>query len=123
MINERRLIRAEPSFGITTKLFQISWVYVLLICCLAVVGYGAQYSAAGGSPDPYASKQAMRFAFGLVLMLCVALVDIRLIARAAWPIYFFSLAALALVLRVGHIGKGATTLDPRSAARNSSRQS
>ena len=87
MINERRLIRAEPSFGLTTKLFQISWIYVVLICCLAGVGYAALYSAAGGSPDPYASKQAIRFAFGLVMMLCLALVDIRIIERLAWPLY------------------------------------
>ncbi len=107
MINERRLIRAEPSFGLTTKLFQISWAYVLLICALAGVGYAALYSAAGGAPDPYASKQAIRFAFGLVMMLCVALVDIRIIARLAWPLYVVSLALLALVLRVGHVGKGA----------------
>ncbi|WP_158744679.1 rod shape-determining protein RodA [Acidisphaera sp. L21] len=107
MINERRLIRAEPSFGLTTKLFQISWIYVLLICALAGVGYAALYSAAGGSPDPYASKQAIRFAFGLVMMLCVALVDIRIIERLAWPLYGVSLALLVLVLRVGHVGKGA----------------
>ncbi len=107
MINERRLIRAEPSFGLTTKLFQISWTYVLLICALAGVGYAALYSAAGGSPDPYASKQAIRFAFGLVMMLCIALVDIRFIERLAWPFYAISLALLALVLRVGHVGKGA----------------
>ena len=107
MINERRLIRAEPSFGLTTKLFQISWLYVLLICALAAVGYVALYSAAGGSPEPYASKQAMRFAFGLVMMLCVAMVDIRFIARLAWPLYGFSLGLLVLVLRFGHVGKGA----------------
>ena len=107
MISERRLIRAEPSFGLTTKLFQISWTYVLLICLLAGVGYAALYSAAGGSPDPYASKQAIRFAFGLVMMLCVALVDIRFIERLAWPFYAVSLALLGLVLRVGHVGKGA----------------
>ncbi len=107
MINERRLIRAEPSFGLTTKLFQISWIYVLLICALAGVGYAALYSAAGGSPEPYASKQAIRFAFGLVMMLCIALVDIRILARLAWPLYAVSLALLVLVLRVGHVGKGA----------------
>ncbi len=107
MINERRLIRAEPSFGLTTKLFQIPWLYVALICTLAGVGYAALYSAAGGSPEPYASKQAIRFAFGLVMMLCVALVDIRVIARLAWPFYAVALGLLAAVLRMGHTGKGA----------------
>ncbi len=107
MINDRRLIRAEPSFGLTTKLFQISWLYVLLICALAAVGYAALYSAAGGSPEPYASKQAMRFAFGLVMMLCLAMVDIRFIARLAWPLYAISVALLVLKITVGHVGKGA----------------
>jgi rod shape determining protein RodA len=107
VINERRLIRAEPSFGLTNKLFQISWLYVLLICALSGVGYAALYSAAGGSPDPYAAKQAIRFGFGLVMMLCLSLVDIRFIARLAWPFYFFALALLGLVLKMGHVGKGA----------------
>ena len=107
MIDERRLIRAEPSFGLTTKLFQISWVYVLLLCALAGVGYVALYSAAGGSPEPYAQRQAIRFAFGLGMMLCVAMVDIRIIARLAWPLYAFSVGLLVLVLRMGHVGKGA----------------
>ncbi len=107
MIDGRRLIRAEPSFKFATKLFQISWLYVLLLCALAAVGYAALYSAAGGSPDPYASRQAMRFAFGLVMMLCLALVDIRILARLAWPLYGVSLGLLALVLRMGHVGKGA----------------
>jgi rod shape determining protein RodA len=107
MINERRLIRAEPSFGLATKLFQISWLYVLLLCALAGVGYAALYSAAGGSPEPYASRQAVRFGFGLVMMLCLALVDIRILAKLAWPLYGVALALLILVLKIGHVGKGA----------------
>ncbi|MFT8817510.1 MAG: rod shape-determining protein RodA, partial [Komagataeibacter saccharivorans] len=36
---QKRLLRAEPNFQILTKLWQINWLYVLLICALAVVGY------------------------------------------------------------------------------------
>ena len=107
MINEKRLIRAEPSFGLATKLFQISWLYVLLLCALAGVGYAALYSAGGGSPDPYAAKQAVRFGFGLVMMLCLALVDIRVLAKLAWPLYAIAVGLLVLVLKIGHVGKGA----------------
>ncbi len=107
MISERRLIRAEPSFGLATKLWRISWTYVLLLCALAGVGYVALYSAAGGSPEPYASKHILRFAFSLVMMLCLALIDIRVIARFSYPIYAASIALLVLVLRIGHVGKGA----------------
>ena len=106
MISERRLIRAEPSFGLTTKLWQISWLYVLLLCALASVGYLALYSAAG-APEPYASKHIIRFGFGLVMMLCIAVTDIRFIARFSYVVYGFSVALLVLVLRMGHVGKGA----------------
>ncbi len=103
---ERRLIR-ETSFGLTNKLWQISWIYVLLLCLLAAVGYVALYSAAGGSAEPYASRHILRFGFGLTLMLSIALVDIRFIARMAWLGYAGAVGLLVLVLRMGHVGKGA----------------
>ena len=105
-VGERRLIR-EASFGLTNKLWQISWFYVLLLCTLAAVGYAALYSAAGGSPEPYAAKQILRFGFGLMLMLCIALVDIRFIAKMSWVAYVGGVILLILVLKMGHTGKGA----------------
>jgi rod shape determining protein RodA len=105
-LTQRRLIR-ETSFGLTTKLFRVSWLYVLLLCALATIGYVALYSAAGGSPEPYASRHILRFAFGLTVMLSIALIDIRFIARLSWLAYAVALALLVLVLRMGHVGKGA----------------
>ncbi len=102
---ERRLIR-EPSFGLTAKVWQINWAFVVLLCMLAAVGYAALYSAGGGA-EPYAARHALRFAFGLTLMLSVALVDIRFIARLAWPAYALGIALLLLVAGMGHVGKGA----------------
>jgi rod shape determining protein RodA len=105
-MREGRLWR-QPSFDLGSKIWQISWVYVLLLCALAGVGYVALYSAAGGAPEPYASRHVLRFAAGLVLMIGIALVDIRFIARLAWPTYLVSLVLLVLVARYGHLGKGA----------------
>ena len=102
---ERRLIR-ETSFGLTAKVWQVNWLFVLLLCALAAVGYVALYSA-GGGPEPYASRHALRFAFGLTLMLGIALVDIRFIARLSWPAYALGVALLLLVAGMGHVGKGA----------------
>jgi len=104
---ERRLLRAETDFGITTKLWQISWFYVLLLCLLAGVGYLALYIAGGGASEPYASKHIIRFAFGLVLMIGIAMIDIRLIAKLSWVAYAGGVVLLVLVLRMGHVGKGA----------------
>lgn len=103
---DRRLIR-EASFDLGGKLWQVNWLYVLLLCALAGVGYVALFSAAGGSPEPYASRHVLRFAVGVGVMLAIALVDIRVLAKLSWPAYAVSLALLVVVARYGHVGKGA----------------
>ena len=92
MITERRLLRAEPDFGLLTKLFRINWIYVLLLCALASCGYVALYSA-GGGPEPYAWRHGMRFAFGvdfaahrLTKALVKSLAKSRASAPAAVPV-------------------------------------
>ncbi len=106
MISERRLLRAEPDFGLLTKLWRINWIFVLLLCALAACGYVALYSA-GGGPEPYAWRHGLRFGFSLVMMLSLAMLDIRFIAKFSWPIYGGALVLLILVLKMGHVGKGA----------------
>ncbi|WP_428483429.1 rod shape-determining protein RodA [Rhodopila sp.] len=94
------------SFDAVGKFRRINWLYVLLLCLLAGVGYTALYSA-GGGPEPFATRHGVRFALGLVLMLAIAMVDIRFIARLAWPAWLGCAVLLLLVLRMGHVGKGA----------------
>ena len=103
---DRRLWR-EPSFDIMGKVLQVNWLYVLLLCALAGVGYVTLYSAAGGAPEPYATRHAMRFGVGLIIMLAIGMVDIRVIAKLAWPAWLGGVVLLILVLRMGHVGKGA----------------
>src|SRR3977135_3763902 len=103
---DRRMWRG-PSFALMGKVLQVNWLYVLLLCCLAGVGYIALYSAAGGAPEPYATRHAMRFATGAVIMLAIGLIDIRFIAKLAWPAWIGGVILLVLVLRMGHVGKGA----------------
>src|SRR6201995_1710109 len=105
-MREGRLWR-ETSFDLGAKVWQVNWLYVALLCGLAGVGYPALFRAAGGAAEPYASRHVLRFATGLVLMIGIALVDIRFIARLAWPTYIASLVLLVLVMRYGHTGKGA----------------
>lgn len=107
MIFERRLLARDRGAGVLEKLWQIPWSFVLLVCAVAAVGYVALLSAGSGNPDLYAQKHAIRFGFGLVMMLCIALVDIRVIARFAWLGYLGGLALLVLVLLHGSVGKGA----------------
>ncbi|GBQ05098.1 rod shape-determining protein RodA [Acetobacter cerevisiae] len=103
----KRLLRAEPSFRLLSKLWSISWLYVLLICTLAGVGYVTLYSAGGGTPYPFAAPQAARFAVGLVLMITVAMLPPKMLVRIAGPLYVLSIILLVAVLHMGHVGKGA----------------
>jgi rod shape determining protein RodA len=69
------------------------------------VGYVALYSAGGGNPDLYATKHALRFGFCLVLMLCIGLVDIRLIAKLAPLAYLAGIGLLVMVALHGEVGR------------------
>lgn len=89
------------------KIWQINWGLVLIVCLLASIGCALLYSAANGSSDPWASRQAVRFGIGLVAMLGLALVDIRILYRYAYPIFFVVMALLVAVEFLGHIGMGA----------------
>ena len=89
------------------KLLQLDWLLVALLCVIAGIGTATLYSAGSGSWDPWAARQAVRFAVALVLMLAVALVDVRFWMRNAYAIYAGALALLIGVEAAGSIGMGA----------------
>jgi rod shape determining protein RodA len=66
------------------KLWHVSWSLVLLCCIAAGIGFAMLYSAAGGDWSPWALRQVTRFGVGLVLMLAVAVTDIRVWMRYSY---------------------------------------
>lgn len=101
------------SFGMQTeqslmqKLGNLNWGLILLITVIAGIGFVALYSAAGGKFDPWASRQILRFIVGCVLMIMIALIDIRFWYRIAYPMYLIGLVLLIIVEFMGQIGMGA----------------
>lgn len=93
--------------SLVEKLSQVQWFFVLILCVLAAIGLVMLYSAAGGSFDPWASRQMVRFGFGLGLMIVVAVTDLRLWLKYAYVFYGFSLALLVVVEITGLVGMGA----------------
>lgn len=93
--------------SILQKLRFINWGLIVLIVMFAGVGFMALYSAAGGNMEPWASKQMTRFAVFMVGLVIIALVDLRLWYRAAYPLYGICLVLLIIVEVMGHIGMGA----------------
>ena len=96
-----------PTYTISQKLLDIRWLFVLLVCLIAAIGVAMLYSAASGNLQPWASRHAVRFAMGLAVMLCVALVDVRIWLRFAYVFYGISLGLLIMVEVMGLIGMGA----------------
>jgi rod shape determining protein RodA len=85
----------------------ISWGLIVLICAAAGFGIAVLYSAADGSMEPWAAKQAVRFAIALILTVGAALLGIRHWFRAAYWIYAIVLALVVAVDMRGFVGMGA----------------
>ncbi|GHD63654.1 rod shape-determining protein RodA [Thalassobaculum fulvum] len=96
-----------PEMTLGQKLAAVNWLMVLLIVAIASVGFAMLYSAANGSVSPWAYRQAIRFGFGLVVMLTIAMVDIRFWMRSAYLLYAGVLVLLVGVEIMGEIGMGA----------------
>ena len=94
------------------RLRELPWV--VLVAIVAVGGFGlvVLYSAAGGSFQPWAAKQGIRFIILLLAMLGLSRVPARLWLRWAYPLYGLVLAALVAVEALGAIrGGGRRWLD------------
>ncbi len=97
----------ENDLTFSQRLSKLNWWLVLLVVLITCVGLASLYSAAGGSVDPWASRQLTRFGIGALGMVFIALIDIRWWYRLTWPIYFLGLLLLVIVEVKGHVGMGA----------------
>ena len=97
----------RPEQSLAVKLVNINWDLVALVTGIACIGFAMLYSAANGSWQPWAERQLLRYAVAALLMLAVAVVDIRLWLRAAYTFYALTLLLLIAVQVRGAIGMGA----------------
>ena len=100
-------VRAHAAPTLWYKLGRVRWSLVVMLCVLAAIGGAMLYSAAGGAISPWAGRHVLRFAVALVLMLAVAMTDIRFWLRYAYAFYFAVLVLLTAVELSGTIGMGA----------------
>ncbi|MGH7014139.1 MAG: rod shape-determining protein RodA [Stellaceae bacterium] len=92
---------------LSVKLLNVSWPLVALVTTIAAVGFAMLYSAGNGSWHPWAIRQVVRFVVATLVMLAVALVDIRVWLRAAYGFYAVTMVLLVAVEVRGAIGMGA----------------
>src|SRR4051812_25565868 len=94
----------QEHLTVMEKLGLIPWSFLILLAMVAGVGFVALYSAASGHVEPWAGKQAARFVVGLCGLVVVALVDIRIWMKLAYPLYGLCILLLVYVDFRGHIG-------------------
>jgi rod shape determining protein RodA len=95
----------DPSI-LRRKLLAINWWIVLAIIGLAIIGLLVLYSGAGGHLKPWALNQGVRFCVLMIIMLAIALSDLRSWLKLAYPIYFVILFLLIVVEATGKINGG-----------------
>ena len=82
-MNTRPYALARRTLAPAEKLREINWGLVLLIGIIACAGFAMLYSDADGHLWPWAAPQMIRFGIGLVIMVAVAVSDIRFWLSAA----------------------------------------
>src|SRR5687768_13215887 len=97
----------RPRLGFVEKVWGINWGLLVLVTLIASIGFVTLYSAAGGSLHPWAGKQMIRFAAFTVMAIAVALVDIRVWRKLAYPIYAVVFVLLVVVEVKGAAKMGA----------------
>jgi rod shape determining protein RodA len=97
----------RPGLTLSERAWRIRWDMLVILTAIAGIGVAMLYSAANGSLEPWAWRHATRYAAFLMLLLAVALADLRLLLRLAYPLYFAVLGLLAAVELMGIAGMGA----------------
>ncbi|MDB5420335.1 MAG: rod shape-determining protein RodA [Brevundimonas sp.] len=104
------LTRPGERDRLSSKIGEIDWRFVALICIVTCSGGAMLYSVGGGSWEPWAANHMIRFGALLVVMLALSMVNLRIWFGAAYPVYFVSLILLAAieVPGLGYTALGAT---------------
>ena len=97
----------RKSEGVLGRFSRLNWVFIALVTAMTALGIIALYSAAGGQFEPWAKNQAIRFVPCFIVLLVIAVMDVRWIyALAPWA-WVGGLVLLLAVEVMGHIGMGA----------------
>ena len=101
MFGPRRL---ETSW--VSRLVNLNWFIIFCLILIASTGVAMLYSVAGGEFKPWAYAHVIRFIPAFILMLILAITDIRIWMALAYPAYVVGLALLIAVDVIGTSGMG-----------------
>ncbi|GAA0633832.1 rod shape-determining protein RodA [Brevundimonas lenta] len=91
------LTRPGERDRLSTKIAELDWRLIGLLCVVAGVGTAMLYSITGGHWQPWAAKHIIRFGALLIVMLGLAMVHPKWWFRAAYPLYGVLLFLVLLI--------------------------
>jgi rod shape determining protein RodA len=103
------LTRPGERDRLSTKITELDWRLVALLCMVAFAGTAMLYSIAGGDWQPWAIKHAIRFGLLLLVMLGLAMLHPKWWFRAAYPLYGVLLLLVLMIefTPLGYVAGGA----------------
>ena len=101
------LTRPGERDRLIVKFGEIDWIFCLALTLIAVAGALMQFSIAGSSWTPWAAPTLVRYVVFFVLMVGLALVNLRVWFAVAYPVYAIGFVLLILVDVMGHHALGA----------------
>jgi len=101
------LTRPGERDRLIVKLGNIDWTFCAAVAAIAIAGGVMLYSIAGGSWQPWSAPHLIRFGGCFLLMIMLAVVDLRVWFALAYPVYAIGLVLLVGVDAVGHTALGA----------------
>jgi rod shape determining protein RodA len=97
-----------PFFRIDKKILKhLDWWLLASLVCIMAIGITNLYSASAATNRPFAIKQAVWYAVGLVGITALISLDYRKLQRFVYPLYALTLFCLLLVDIIGASAKGA----------------
>ncbi|MDG1885826.1 MAG: rod shape-determining protein RodA [Alphaproteobacteria bacterium] len=104
---KRSHLKEERSSALGSKIKQLNFGLLLLVTIMCGIGVAMLYSAANGNMTPWAERHIQRYLVGLILIIVIALIDLRFLLRCAYLLYALNLILLIAVELIGDIGMGA----------------
>ncbi|WP_372706995.1 rod shape-determining protein RodA [Brevundimonas sp.] len=103
------LTRPGERDRLSTKIAELDWRLVGLLCAVAFVGTAMLYSVAGGEWRPWAIQHVIRFGALLLVMLALAMLHPKWWFRAAYPMYGLLLVLVLMIefTPLGYVAGGA----------------
>lgn len=98
---------SQGSNTIGAKIRRIEWGLVFILFVLAVLGTVLMYGASKGSWEPWAIDHITRFGVLVIMMVVVAIIDIKFWYHLAYPAFAIAFILILGVEFFGEISKGA----------------